>query len=84
MRFSFRLLLVAERYHFGLGAKILDCSLIVSEFEIQSHYYVQFLTNRREKFELDYSLLLNIIITGIKYSTKILKSYEINTPNKMP
>ena len=33
----------------GVMAKILDCSLEVSEFEIQSHYHDYFRTNTFEK-----------------------------------
>ena len=30
-------------------AKVLDCDIIVNEFELQSHYYVHFRTNTVEK-----------------------------------
>ena len=33
----------------GITAKMLDCDLKVSEFELQSHYYVHFQTNTLRK-----------------------------------
>ena len=30
-------------------AKVLDCDIVVSEFELQPHYYVHFRTNTLEK-----------------------------------
>ena len=34
-----------KRESSGVIAKVLDCSLKVSEFELQLHYYVHFRTN---------------------------------------
>ena len=37
-------------------ARVLDCDILVSKFELQSHYYIHFQTNTiRERYELPYS-----------------------------
>ena len=33
----------------GAGANVLDCGIVVSEFELQSRYYVHFRTDTLEK-----------------------------------
>ena len=33
----------------GVVANVLDCDIIISEIELQSHYYVHFQTNILEK-----------------------------------
>ena len=33
----------------GVIVKVIDCKIVVSEFVLQSHYYVHFLTNTLEK-----------------------------------
>ena len=33
----------------GVMVKVLDCEIVVSEFELQSRYYVHFRTNTLEK-----------------------------------
>ena len=40
-------------------AKVLDCGVKVSEFKLQSHYYIHFQTNTLgEKYALPYSLVM--------------------------
>ena len=38
-------------------ANVMDCDIIVSEFEIQSRYYVQFRTNSLKK-GMDFPIIL--------------------------
>ena len=38
-------LIGGEKSPHGIMAKVLNCSLEVIEFELQSHYYAHFLTN---------------------------------------
>ena len=36
-------------YPRGVMVKAMDCGIVVSEFELQSHYYIHFWTNTLEK-----------------------------------
>ena len=41
--------IISERSFRRLVAEVLDCDIIVSEFELKSHYYVHFRTKTLEK-----------------------------------
>ena len=44
--FSFHIALISERRCLrGVMVKAMDCGIVVSEFELQSRYYVHFQTN---------------------------------------
>ena len=65
-------------------AKVMNCSLEISEFKLQSHYYVHFQTNslgkRHEPF---YPLLFFYKDSfGIKYLTKVDMSLKTKNPNQ--
>ena len=46
---------------YGVVANVLDCDIIISEFELQSIHYVLFRTKYlRERYELSYPLQLGV------------------------
>ena len=38
-----------KRSRLGIVADVLNCDIVVNEFELQSHYYIQFQTNTLAK-----------------------------------
>ena len=47
-----------------MNAKKLDGSLVVIEFELQSHYYVYFSANYpRERYKLPYSPSIDLVVS---------------------
>ena len=51
----------------GVMVKALDCEIVVSEFELQSHYYVHFRTNTLGKGMNLFILPMGLIVPPLSF-----------------